>query len=353
MQSREHSLAGLRGRKRRVYSVLIGLALIAVLLSWLSLPEQGERSLMQSYALPVFTAIFLLLGILLWRKAHLGAFETGLFIVTALPLLLRFTEIIRAEMIATDSLGTLMFWFPFVYVIGFLALREPVDVLVLGAFTALTILIGFSRHFLPGHLMTTRDETLILLRFSVSNVAFLVITFAIFRFNEENARLRANAQSWERQARTDSLTQTYNRLALSTELDRELKRKQRYGRHTSLLMFDVDQFKNINDRFGHLVGDEVLVKIAEVLKEQLRETDIISRWGGDEFVAILPETDLEAAHEVAERLRRNIQAIVVNGGENPAVSIGVIELEEGQSIEDAFKEVDRRLYHSKFARKAT
>ncbi|MCP4136966.1 MAG: diguanylate cyclase [bacterium] len=106
---------------------------------------------------------------------------------------------------------------------------------------------------------------------------------------------------------TDSLTELYNHNYIIERLSQELSRDNRYPDTVSIIMFDIDHFKNINDTYGHQTGDEVLVKISSTLKESLRDSDIIGRYGGEEFLVILPKTDAENGFRTAEKIRQAIE----------------------------------------------
>jgi diguanylate cyclase (GGDEF)-like protein len=108
-------------------------------------------------------------------------------------------------------------------------------------------------------------------------------------------------------ATTDDLTKLFNFRYLDQTLDTELKRSQRYGAQISLIFFDMDYFKLVNDRYGHLVGSKVLVEVAQILINSLRDVDILSRYGGDEFVVVLPETKVDTAIRIAHRLHKAIR----------------------------------------------
>ena len=118
--------------------------------------------------------------------------------------------------------------------------------------------------------------------------------------SKENVRLY---QKMQRIAWTDSLTSVYNRHFFNEILPREMERASRYDNHLSVLLLDIDGFKNYNDTFGHLKGDVVLKTIARIFFLQLRKSDTIARFGGDEFVVILPETNRHRAIAIADRIR--------------------------------------------------
>ena len=119
-------------------------------------------------------------------------------------------------------------------------------------------------------------------------------------------QLRANYETSLALAITDSLTGLHNRRYMVSHLDTLMKRGQESGRPVALLIMDIDHFKNINDTYGHAIGDEVLQEFAERIKRNVRGIDLAVRYGGEEFVVVLPETDLEVAKMVAERLRQNV-----------------------------------------------
>ena len=110
---------------------------------------------------------------------------------------------------------------------------------------------------------------------------------------------------------TDPLTEVYNRRYFSNKLNEEIERTRRTGRTFSLVMLDLDHFKSVNDRFGHAVGDSVLKTIASAIRSRIRTTDILARWGGEEFTILLPETQENKAACLAEELRTNIGSLVI------------------------------------------
>jgi diguanylate cyclase (GGDEF)-like protein len=129
----------------------------------------------------------------------------------------------------------------------------------------------------------------------------------------------------ENEVRKDFLTGLWNRQGFEERVKEETERARRYGRPLSLLMIDIDDFKAINDRFGHPSGDAVLQKVASVLKSGVREPDFVARIGGEEFVMLLPETDLTGATEVAHRICSEVEKCVVESPEGPirvTVSVG-------------------------------
>jgi diguanylate cyclase (GGDEF)-like protein len=145
----------------------------------------------------------------------------------------------------------------------------------------------------------------------------------------------------------DQLTDLYNRHKMNEEIRKHYYNFKRYGRPFSLLMVDIDKFKKINDTYGHMVGDEVLKKLAKILVKNIRKTDIASRWVGEEFLILLSETDLEQAIEVAEKIRKTIEKESFPKDIRITVSIGVDSVENHEHIKDLLILVDEKLYKAK------
>lgn len=148
----------------------------------------------------------------------------------------------------------------------------------------------------------------------------------------------------------DYLTQALNREHFTALAEQQLKYAARYDKPVSLIVFDVDKFKVINDTYGHSVGDNVLREIAICVRKKLRKSDVFGRFGGDEFVLLLPRTNVHRARQVAATLRKNISQLSFAGFEFTATcSFGVAEATTGAPFEQAFDEADRALYDAKKA----
>lgn len=154
-------------------------------------------------------------------------------------------------------------------------------------------------------------------------------------------------QSLEKQANTDQLTGIYNRHKAGVVLDQEYRRAQRYGRPLSLIMIDIDDFKQINDHFGHQVGDQVLIKTTRVIQPVIRETDWFVRWGGEEFLIICPETDLKGTAEIAERLRVAVANAPILEQRPVTISVGVACHVKEDTLDTLLECADKALYQAK------
>lgn len=152
----------------------------------------------------------------------------------------------------------------------------------------------------------------------------------------------------ERNAFTDPLTGLGNRRWMKDMFEREVSRSQRGGQALCVLMIDIDNFKQFNDRYGHIAGDRVLLAVAEQLREHLRPTDLVARFGGDEFAALLPELSVADAQQAAERLRQKIAEIAPPSlSTKITVSIGIAARLEGDGLGTLVQRADEAMYGAK------
>jgi len=171
------------------------------------------------------------------------------------------------------------------------------------------------------------------------------------RMRKEVDQVQERRKALEKEVLVDHLTGVANRRALRERMKNELYRFQRYGHFFSMILFDIDHFKMVNDKYGHWAGDKCLKEIIKRIKPILRETDFIARWGGDEFIIIFPGTDHENAAAVAERIRKLIQntRFIYHKQEIAlTVSIGVSEIQQNDSSQEhLFNRVDKAMYKAK------
>ncbi|MDP2105858.1 MAG: GGDEF domain-containing protein, partial [Desulfobulbaceae bacterium] len=177
------------------------------------------------------------------------------------------------------------------------------------------------------------------------------------QLEEAESRLKSQEQQvsqLQRKTRCDPLTGVMNRFAMAEDLFDELARCKRYGRQFGLVMADIDHFKRINDSYGHAVGDEALKSFVRMLRSCLREVDVIYRYGGEEFVVLLPETDSPGTMLVAERLRRMVESQVMKHREDASLqvrftaSFGVAIFRGDEfSWEEIIQRADQALYRAK------
>jgi two-component system cell cycle response regulator len=163
---------------------------------------------------------------------------------------------------------------------------------------------------------------------------------------------RLDSAQFRALAETDALTGTYNRRALDERLGAELERAGRYNSKLAILMLDIDEFKKVNDTFGHRAGDQVLCQLATILKRELRGVDLVARYGGEEFVVVLPETNLQGARNFAERILKRVAEHDFGADGTPVhvtISVGVATYPEVSTTvaDDFLSYADQRLYQAK------
>jgi diguanylate cyclase (GGDEF)-like protein/PAS domain S-box-containing protein len=144
-------------------------------------------------------------------------------------------------------------------------------------------------------------------------------------------------------AKFDPLTQLYNKSSFEDFFDKYRDKKQTL----SILIVDLDHFKKVNDTYGHLKGDEILIKFADILRKNTRDDDICSRWGGEEFIILLPNSNIKTAYEIAERIRVSTEEELSIDNQAISCSIGVAQVKDNESYEKLFKRVDKYLYQAK------
>jgi two-component system, cell cycle response regulator len=170
------------------------------------------------------------------------------------------------------------------------------------------------------------------------------------RQTTEEARRRAEAAS--EMSMTDPLTGLLNRYGLQRSLQRELSEARRYARPLSCLLMDLDYFKQVNDTYGHAAGDTALMQVGRVLTDAVRGSDVVCRYGGEEFLVLAPETGIEGALALAEKIRLTASARLFGDGERVfglTLSVGAAQLLPGESGNDMIARADQALYQAKQA----
>lgn len=179
-------------------------------------------------------------------------------------------------------------------------------------------------------------------------VLFMLVDFTS-RKDMENQLLEAN-KALEQLVITDHLTRIHNRRFASEQIQAEITRCQRYGMLFAVILIDIDHFKHINDQFGHDTGDAALIQVAQLVKQQCREVDTVARWGGEEFLVVCPETNLQQAEQLAELLRQRMMELSRGLPCQITASFGVAAYQENATIESLLKAADAALYDAKHSR---
>ncbi len=240
------------------------------------------------------------------------------------------------------------FFFAFPLIVGGAALVvSPVITLALAAAASLGYVLAVLAGSAPGSLGPATSAAV-----GVNLVALILLAYVAMVIAREQRRTRDSAI---RLSTVDSLTGLFNRTFFFAALEREIARCARSGRGFCLLMMDLDELKSINDRLGHFHGDRVLRGVGEVIAVGVRKIDTAARYGGDEFVVLLPETDPTGAFILAEKIRLGVGALPIElpgVGTRPSLSIGVVSFpDDGRSADELIISADGAMYASKRAGK--
>ena len=151
----------------------------------------------------------------------------------------------------------------------------------------------------------------------------------------------------KRLSEEDYLTKLHNRRKIHELLENEISRSKRYNSTFAVILLDIDNFKITNDKFGHNAGDQVLVQISDIISKTIRESDIASRWGGEEFLVFCPHTNIDGAFSLAEKLRNNIEKNEFAGVGYKTSSFGVAQIEHADTVQSLIQRADEALYSAK------
>lgn len=186
------------------------------------------------------------------------------------------------------------------------------------------------------------------MRYTIASAALVFIIYmyehSLYEFHQQEM---AAKQKLESLSRIDPLTGLYNRRAINDLLSVEIKKSQRYQTPLSVIIFDLDNFKHVNDTHGHLKGDEVLKTTSNLMQDNLRETEILGRWGGEEFILICPQLTLSQAAQLAEKVRLLIAQQRFDALGQVTASFGVTQFTTSLDLETLVAEADKALYQAK------
>ena len=178
---------------------------------------------------------------------------------------------------------------------------------------------------------------------------YWLVARPIQREHKARERAEVHAEDMSRLAITDALTRIMNRRGITVSLLDAMAQAERYDTPLTIAMADIDHFKDVNDRFGHETGDQVLIGVAGIMADALRMPDKVGRYGGEEFLLLFPHTTLPQAKKIAERIRGNVKQakLLKEKKESVTVSLGMTQFHKGEDLEQLVSRVDRALYDAK------
>jgi diguanylate cyclase len=244
---------------------------------------------------------------------------------------------------ASITLEPLYLWILVIYVFAFTLPSRKWSLSI--SLVNLAIYVLISLPYLVQNFMQPQSNFTIQMHMMSGVLIAALYFFSSYQHRFQVAQLTLDELA--RLANTDELTKLANRRRITEVIEYELLRYSRYGHPFSIIVFDIDHFKNVNDRFGHSVGDKILVALATRTKEVLREADTLGRWGGEEFMVILPETPFEEALQKANSLCSNVAATPLFAEHAITISCGVTSLTTGDTADTLFQRADVALYAAK------
>lgn len=351
LQAVKTELKHLETYRQRTYLSALVLTVAIMMLSW-TFREPGDSFIAITY--PVFSVILAVLGFAFWRR----------------PFQLRTMEVTLIAVVGAMIHGRLAWHFAVGDPLGedLLLLTGghywAVGILIVAGFVALGfrggMVTGIATLLFSGALATHAvfqcfleagehcQNWIYLLRIHLFFTVLLILTSAGTLLRERSWNAFARAERLHYWANTDPLCGLANRRGADRFLAAEAAQADRYQRPLTIILIDVDEFKSINDDYGHEVGDAVIRGFAAILSDTVREVDLAARWGGDEFLVATPGVDLRSARHAAQRCRRAIERAPV-AGVSVTATVGIAEYVPGQGIEDAISRADAMLYRAKAA----
>jgi diguanylate cyclase (GGDEF)-like protein len=327
--------------KQQTYRLAFPFGVVITIL-YVIIATEGESA--RFYLGIAMAATLIVLTFLVWRGTRfLNTIElifyfvvvAHFFLLTQLSLNTMIARGILVPTALSDQVNSLGMWLIVFMVAGFLTLKSnQARTLILCIFFGMMIL-GLNNIWF---LISTNQLTSSYLFRWVNPLSGLLITILLIQ------RMGVLQQN---NASTDSLTGLMNRRALYQILGREMERSLRYKKKFSIVLFDVDHFKTINDTYGHIEGDCVLKGLSDLIGKAIRQMDSIGRWGGEEFLLVLPETDSKAAKLLAERICLMIRETKFRNGEQVTASFGVTTFQSDWGLEEMLHHADNAMYQAK------
>ncbi|GIW33173.1 sensor domain-containing diguanylate cyclase [Meiothermus sp.] len=334
--------------RARAYFFILPVVVWAALFAWSQLDIAKEETFYEKYSLLIM-AIWLGLcwiGLLIPRWVNFHTVEHGVFWSAALLMVLNVYY--NLLVVSSEGLWNSSLWIAVVFVMAYFVFKPRQAWLVsLGIFSAF-VFLGLLT-VVPQTLQGIPLDQNAVVQLYVSQLCYLILFRLLVLSKEHSMQVRLEAARLYWLAHTDPLTNIANRRSIMEALHRALEHHQKTGEPLSLVLLDLDYFKRINDQYGHEMGDKVLTHTAQVLQQNLRQSDQLGRWGGEEFVILLPNTPLQEARKLCERLQT---LLAENTPDRPlpvSASFGVATAAPDDTPDSLISRADTAMYMSKQA----
>ncbi len=315
-------------------------------------PEYGSYIFIYAASLAFFFTMvyFSLYNSFITYQKELATFEciSGVLILLLFFYLRRSRNIQRSSFILVFMVGSLTIYFDLV------SIKENYSLiwnffLPLSAFYLLgnrrgTVVVTVFYLFFFSYLVSITPE--ILSYFALTNLLIGFSIYAAMLYGYEMSRSHS-FQALEKLSQTDTLTAIHNRMKTNTLLHQTLERAKRYDEHFALAMIDIDHFKKVNDTYGHQVGDDILIEFTQLIQTHIRSSDIFGRWGGEEFLLLLPNTDCSTATAIIEKLLKKVEQYPFSISFSNTASFGLVSYNGQASVLELINQADKALYEAK------
>ena len=343
MLERDGSAPFERVRRRLVITMLLLGAIASLAALYLELIIEATNPV-DLFFLPLMFVSFLGMGVaLVYRRGRLQQFENAAYLILALYGFLMLVHQVRHTLPEMHTFTETMFWFPMLYLMAYLLHRRAMALRIAAGIWLTALLLGvFNTPF--ADLWRNRDANAFnsLVQFYISGIVYIMLLYVFSRIEEGYTQNRVLAY-------LDHLTQLPNRRYGEELLAQLLRERGDRDEAFSVIMLDLDGFKKVNDHHGHDVGDQVLKRCAVAIQNNLPLGARVIRWGGEEFLVILPDHDEAAACKVAEDVRRGLEATSHEGVGPVLASLGVAECRRGDTLDMLIQRADQAMYRAKQA----
>ena len=331
--------------------LLLGAAITALItLVWLlgGIDRQADQVIA-----PVM--VVFCLGFFYLLRVHgsrfLQVFETSALAILSIYFIFEFALIIwRDSDLPLIDFGAFVLWLPVFYMIVFLIFRSRTAVRASLIYLGIIVAIGVPHLLLNMSHPINMDDVVLLSQIYFSSLVYIAILYIVAQLKDKYGEAELRSQRMNNLAMLDELTGIYNRRKLNDLLESFIREYHETGRTFSIIMLDVDGLKRINDAYGHPSGDRMLKRVAQVLRENARESDYVGRWGGDEFFIIYPDTDRQRLEALSNRLVAAINAADFGPVGEVTLSQGLASCSPQDTVESLWKRADETLYLAKSRR---
>jgi diguanylate cyclase (GGDEF)-like protein len=335
--------------KRKIFLLASPIGILSMLIVWGLGLRQGSLSQWDFVALPFLGIVFLIMTLLLWRRViFLHTFELVVFTLVMVYAISEFLSVL-SNTLATRGTFTTNFtiWIPITFLLAFLILDVRHALISSAVYLGSMLAVGIACLVRFGAIGIHLQDTSLLVQIYLASAVYIVVLYLMSQLHDHYISEHSVVDAMSKLAMTDPLTKMDNRRLLDKLIREEINRTERHAFPLSVLLFDLDYFKKINDNFGHNTGDQVLQEVAGLLRQKIRVSDPFGRWGGDEFLCLATNTDGTQAAELADRLREALERNRFSRVGKVTASFGVTTYQPGDTPETLVRRADMGLYKAK------